>query len=65
MLQMTLKVQSSAIKTTISIMEVKQQWYGGGESLKEPGLVEPVIVGRRELRSVGTIKKNDLSPYDA
>jgi hypothetical protein len=34
-------------------------------TLKEPRVVEPVMVGGRELRSVGPRKEKDLSPYDA
>jgi hypothetical protein len=34
-------------------------------TLKEPRVVEPVMVGGRELRSEGPRKEKDLSPYDA
>ena len=33
-------------------------------ALKEPRLVELVMVGGRELRKVGPRNENDLAPYD-
>jgi hypothetical protein len=43
----------------------KSNQIKSNQILKEPRLVELVMVVGRELRSVGPRKEEDLSPYDA
>jgi hypothetical protein len=43
----------------------KSNQIKSNQILKEPRLVELVMVVGRELRSVGPRKEKDLSPYDA
>ena len=66
MLQKTLKYNRRFLNKQISLGKCDTEKVGlYSFDLKEQSVVELVMVGGRELRSVGPRKEKDLSPYDA